>query len=300
MIKNANSTVIGSFIVGAVLLIFIVFMVFGTGKLFVTTNEYVIYFRSAPQGLSIGAAVKVGGVKIGEVTKITPIYDTQERFTVEVLIETVQGIIQTVGEEDDEMPLREYVNSLIQKGFKAQLEAESMVTGKLFIKLDFFPNEKIVLEGYNEDLLEIPSIPNTFELLEQDVKKIFDRVGKIEFEKISNNLNNLLVGIDSLVRAPVLYQNMEEMAENLALTQSLIIKLDSSVVPVTQGFVNVTESINSTLEQTQALILRLENVAANNRYEIHQVLDEIKKTSESLRNLLDHLQRDPSSALYGK
>lgn len=300
MIKNANSTVIGSFIVGAVLLIFIVFMVFGTGKLFVTTNEYIIYFRSAPQGLSIGAAVKVGGVKIGEVTKITPIYDTQERFTVEVLIETVQGIIQTVGEEDDEMPLREYVNNLIEKGFKAQLESESMVTGKLFIKLDFFPNEKIVLEGYNEDLLEIPSIPNTFELLEQDVKKIFDRLGKIEFEKISNNLNNLLVGIDSLVRAPVLYRNMEEMAENLALTQSLIIKLDSSVVPVTQGFVNVTESINSTLEQTQALILRLENVAANNRYEIHQVLEEIKKTSESLRNLLDHLQRDPSSALYGK
>ncbi len=300
MIKNANSTVIGSFIVGAVLLIFIVFMVFGTGKLFVTTNEYVIYFRSAPQGLSVGAAVKVGGVKIGEVTKITPIFDTQERFTVEVLIETVQGIIQTVGEEDDEMPLREYVNNLIQKGFKAQLESESMVTGKLFIKLDFFPNEKIVLEGYNEELLEIPSIPNTFELLEQDVKKIFDRLGKIEFEKISNNLNNLLVGIDSLVRAPVLYQNMEEMAENLALTQSLIIKLDSSVVPVTQGFVNVTESINSTLEQTQALILRLENVAANNRYEIHQVLEEIKKTSESLRNLLDHLQRDPSSALYGK
>ena len=300
MIKNANSTVIGSFIVGAILLILVVFLIFGTGKFFVTTHEYVAYFRSAPQGLNVGASVKLGGVKIGQVTKITPIYDTQERFTVEVILETMEGIVRTIGDESAHLTQKEYVHGLIEKGFKAQLESESMVTGKLFIKLDFFPNEKIVIEGYNEELIEIPTIPNTFELLEKDAKKIFDRLSKIEFEDISNNLNNLLVGIDSLVRAPVLYRNMEEMAENLALTQNLITKLDSSVVPVTQGFVNVTESVNSTLEQTQALLIRLENVAANNRYEIHLVLEEIKKTSESLRNLLDHLQRDPSSALYGK
>lgn len=300
MIKNANSTIIGSFIIGAILLVLIVFMVFGTGKLFVTTNEYVVYFRSAPQGLSKGAAVKVGGVKIGEVTKITPIYDTQERFTVEVLIEAMQGIIKTVGEEDDELSQKDYVNNLIRKGFKAQLESESMVTGKLYIKLDFFPDEKIVIEGYNEDLIEIPSIPNTFELLERDAKKIFDKLSRIEFDEISKNLNNLLVGVDSLVRAPVLYENMEEVKENLKLTQSVIKKLDRAVVPATEGFIEVTNSINETLAQTQKLMIRLEDVAANNRYEIHQALEEFRKSSESLRNLLDHLQRDPSSPLYGK
>ncbi len=300
MIKNANSTVIGSFIVGAVVLIVVVFIVFGSGNLFVTTNEAVIYFRSSPQGLSVGAPVKLKGVKIGEVTEITPVYDAKELFTVEVIIQTEQGIVKIIGEEELYLASTQKIENLVKKGFKAQLESESMVTGKLFIKLDFFPDEKVILEGHRPDLVEIPSIPNTFELLEKDAKKIFDRLGKIEYEKISNNLNNLLVGIDSLIRSPILYQNMEEMAENLKLTQKLISHLDSAIVPATEGFVKVTNSTDETLRYIQALMIRLESVAANNRYEIHQLLKEMRKSSESMRNLTDHLQRDPSSLFYGK
>ena len=47
-------------------------------------------------------------------------------------------------------------------------------------------------------------------------------------------------------------------------------------------------------------MIRLESVTANNRYEIHQLLKEFKKSSESMRNLTDYLQRDPSSPFYGK
>lgn len=300
MIKDANSTVIGSFIVGAVVLIVIVFIVFGSGSLFKNMNEHVIYFRSSPQGLSVGAPVKLKGVKIGEVTKITPVYDTKELFTVEVIIETEQGIIKIIGEEQLHLASAQKVKNLVNKGFKAQLESESMVTGKLFVKLDFFPEEKVILEGHRPDLVEIPSIPNSFELLEKDAKKIFDRLGKIEFEKISNNLNNLLVGSDSLIRSPILYKNMEEMAENLRLTQSLISHLDSAISPTTDGFVKVTNTINETLKYTQELMIRLESVAANNSYELNQVLKEAKKTSESMRNLTDYLQRDPSSPFFGK
>lgn len=300
MIKNANSTVIGSFIVGAVVLIVVVFIVFGSGKLFVNTNEAVIYFRSSPQGLSVGAPVKLKGVKIGEVTKITPVYDTKELFTVEVIIETDQGIVKIIGEDKLHLASTQKVKNLVKKGFKAQLESESMVTGKLFVKLDFFPDEKVILEGHRPDLVEIPSIPNTFELLEKDAKKIFDRLAKIEFEKISNNLNNLLVGIDTLVRSPILYENMEEMAENLRLTQHLISRIDSVIIPAADGFIEVTTSINETLRYTQELMIRLESVAANNRYELNQVLKEVKKSSESMRNLTDYLQRDPSSPFFGK
>lgn len=300
MIKNANSTVIGSFIVGAVVLIVVVFIVFGSGNLFLTTNDYVIYFRSSPQGLSVGAPVKLKGVKIGDVIQITPVYDAKELFTVEVIIRTEQGIIKIVGEENLHLAATQKVENLVKKGFKAQLESESMVTGKLFVKLDFFPDQEVILEGHRPDLVEIPSIPNTFELLEKDAKKIFDRLGKIEFEKISSNLNNLLVGIDSLARSPILYQNMEELAENLILTQHLIIRIDSAVVPTTKGFVAMTNSINETLKHTQKLLIRLENVAANNRYEFHLLLKEFRKSSESMRNLTDYLQRDPSSPFYGK
>jgi paraquat-inducible protein B len=212
MIKNANSTVIGSFIVGAVMLIVVTFMVFGSGKMFVTTQQFIIYFRNSPQGLSVGAPVKLKGVKIGEVTKITPIYDTKGQFNVEVIIELMEGVVKRIGDQNPQETPQEKIKILVEKGLKAQLESESMVTGKLFIKLDFFPDEKIILEGFSPNLVEIPSIPNTFELLEKDVKNIFDRLGKIKFEEISNNINDLLVSSDSLIRHPSLYRSLDEMA----------------------------------------------------------------------------------------
>ncbi|VAX15462.1 Paraquat-inducible protein B [hydrothermal vent metagenome] len=300
MIKNANSTVIGSFIVGAVILIVVVFLVFGSGKLFVTTNQFVIYFRSSPQGLSIGAPVKLKGVKVGEVTKITPIYDTKGTFNVEVIIEIMEGVVKRIGDENPQETPQQKVKNLVAKGLKAQLESESMVTGKLYVKMDFFPNEEVILEGHNTDLVEIPSIPNAFELLEKDAKRIFDRLGKIEFEKISDNLNNLLVSSDSLIRDPSLYESFDEMAENLRLSQKFILDLDSSLAPITEGFTEVTASTNETLKEIQKLMIRLESVTANNRYELHQLLKEFRKTSESMRNLTDYLQRDPSSPFYGK
>jgi len=137
MIKNANSTVIGSFIIGAVILIVVVFLVFGSRKLFVTTNQFVIYFRSSPQGLSIGTPVKLKGVKIMEVTKITPIYDTKGTFNVEVIIEIMEGVVKRIGDKNPQEAAQQKVKNLVAKAVKAQLESESMVTGKLYVRLDF-------------------------------------------------------------------------------------------------------------------------------------------------------------------
>jgi paraquat-inducible protein B len=300
MIKNANSTVIGSFIVGAVMLIVVTFMVFGSGKMFVTTQQFIIYFRNSPQGLSVGAPVKLKGVKIGEVTKITPIYDTKGQFNVEVIIELMEGVVKRIGDQNPQETPQEKIRILVEKGLKAQLESESMVTGKLFIKLDFFPDEKIILEGFSPNLVEIPSIPNTFELLEKDVKNIFDRLGKIKFEEISNNINDLLVSSDSLIRHPSLYRSLDEMAENLKLSQKLIIDTDTSVVRLTEEFVGIASEMNKTLVEIKRLMKSLENVTANNRYELNKLLKEYRKMSEAIRDLSDYLQRDPSSLFYGK
>jgi len=109
-----------------------------------------------------------------------------------------------------------------------------------------------------------------------------------------------IVSSDSLVRDPSLYKSLDEMAENLRLSQKFIMDLDSSLAPITQGFPEVTASTDETLKEIQKLMMRLESVTANNRYELHQLLKESRKTSESMRNLTDYLQRDPSSPFYGK
>jgi paraquat-inducible protein B len=66
--RKANPTVIGAFIVGAVVLIVAALMVFGSGTLFTRKHAFVLYFDGSVNGLNVGAPVKFRGVKVGAVT----------------------------------------------------------------------------------------------------------------------------------------------------------------------------------------------------------------------------------------
>ncbi|MGR8953181.1 MAG: MlaD family protein, partial [Gammaproteobacteria bacterium] len=70
MSKPINPVTIGSFTVGALLLLVIGILIFGGGQLLNTDkSRYVIFFDTSLNGLDIGAPVKMQGVKIGEVTE---------------------------------------------------------------------------------------------------------------------------------------------------------------------------------------------------------------------------------------
>ena len=91
--NHANTKLIGAFIVGAVALVIIVFLVFGSGKLFTKTYEYVVYFRGSVNGLDLGAPVKLRGVTVGSVSQIIPLYYPNGDFAVEVKIKTESSIV---------------------------------------------------------------------------------------------------------------------------------------------------------------------------------------------------------------
>jgi paraquat-inducible protein B len=94
MSKQANPKVIGGFVLGALALIVIVFVIFGSAEFFKKTNGFVIYFEGDVTGLRIGSPVKVRGVDIGSVTKINPLYDKEGDILIEVIVKIYAGMIQ--------------------------------------------------------------------------------------------------------------------------------------------------------------------------------------------------------------
>jgi phospholipid/cholesterol/gamma-HCH transport system substrate-binding protein len=61
---------IGAFVVGAVALVVVAVIVFGSGRLFRQTRDFVLYFDNSVNGLRIGAPVKFKGVEVGSVKNI--------------------------------------------------------------------------------------------------------------------------------------------------------------------------------------------------------------------------------------
>jgi paraquat-inducible protein B len=88
MSKQANKTVIGIFVVGAIALVVSAIVVLGSGKFFKQTLKAVCYFEGSVGGLNIGAPVVFRGVKIGSVTDVILRFETAKlSFVIPVYIE---------------------------------------------------------------------------------------------------------------------------------------------------------------------------------------------------------------------
>ena len=133
--KRANPAVIGGFIVGAVVLAIAGVMMLGSGKLFTETIKCVMYFEGAIQGLYVGAPVNFRGVKVGSVTSIKMQFDRQNfDIRIPVIVDFPKGAGGTMEmlNADPRTPT-DALAALIERGLRAQLQTDSLVTGLLFI-----------------------------------------------------------------------------------------------------------------------------------------------------------------------
>jgi len=298
--NQANTKLIGAFIVGAVALVIIVFLVFGSGKLFTTTYEYVIYFRGSVNGLDLGAPVKLRGVTVGSVSQIIPLYYPNGDFAVEVKIKTEEGIIKTVGTLQKDVVQQKEVEHAIENGFRAQLNTSSFVTGKLFVNLDYFPDTEKIYMKRNETDLEIPSIPSTTEMFEHSLKSVMKGLENLNLVELTESIHNTVKSVDEILGSPMWKANLTMMNENLIKTDTLFARLNRSIDPLASNVTETTIQAKKTLVKMKSLVESLDNIAANNRYEIHQVLKEITYSAQALKRLAEYIEEHPSDVIFGK
>ena len=111
------------------------------------------------KGLNIGAPVDFRGVNIGTVTDIKIVLNKKDlSLLIPVFIEIDPNRISFDGTESELKKLVEtkgtetFTQLLINRGLKAQLAMQSLVTGQLGIHLDFYP-DKPVKAGRRRTLL---------------------------------------------------------------------------------------------------------------------------------------------------
>src|SRR5512135_58843 len=124
MSKKASKTLIGAFVLGAVVLIVAGVVVFGGGKFFKKTIKYVMYFDGSVKGLQVGAPVTFRGVKIGQVTNIVLRFNPEKMSVlIPVYVEIDPEIFQTQFKVKPKP--YQYYRTLLDKGLKARLEMQS-------------------------------------------------------------------------------------------------------------------------------------------------------------------------------
>ena len=147
MNKKISPAVIGAFVLGAMVLIVAAILVFGSGQLFRRTKDFVLYFDNSVNGLRVGAPVKLKGVTIGSVLDIRLQLEKGAQVDkIPVIIEIDLEKLTSKGATAAAAVNPEGLHNLIVgRGLRGQLEMESLVTGLLYVALDFFPGTPINL-----------------------------------------------------------------------------------------------------------------------------------------------------------
>ena len=117
-------------------------LLLGGAKWLTEKRTFVAYFEGSVKGLNIGAPVEFQGVKVGSVTDIQLQFLTAEHeFRIPVFIQIEPGKMTQVGRHIE--CNGQLLEPLVERGLRAQLEMQSLVTGQLIVQLGFYPNTPI-------------------------------------------------------------------------------------------------------------------------------------------------------------
>ena len=311
--KKANPAIVGAFVLGAMALAVLGVLVFGSGKFFRRSIEAVMYFPGSVNGLSIGAPVKFKGVDIGTVTNIQLVLSggqdgPQARIPVYVQMDPTK----IVGAGSSiRFPNPEAREELIQRGMRAQLQSQSLLTGLLFIQLDFFPDTPVTyVLPQPSDPPEIPTIPTLLEQASEQARQIIGDLRDIDFKGMVEQANEALEGLSRLVTDPALKSALDQLpgaVKNLNgavdSANTLLRRVERQVDPLSEELHQTlagAQRAMSTVEQTANAATTLIEPGSPLDYDLRQSLRGVSRAADSLRLLADFLERNPSALLYGR
>ena len=193
MSRQANPTLIGAFVLGAILLGAMTVLLLAGGQWFQKRSQHILYFEGAAQGLQIGAPVVFLGVKVGTVKRIQLGLDTKiRRFMVPVTIEVEPNMVHSSRGEEVDLRDRETIRQLVKQGLRGQLKMQSLLTGQLYVDLNFHPDKLARFFAPDSEVSEIPTIPTAAEELASKLEGFPMDTFLADLAAISRSLNTIL------------------------------------------------------------------------------------------------------------
>lgn len=263
----------------------------------------VAYFPGGVAGLAPGAPVTVLGIRIGEVTSVDLRYN-REKDMLEVPVHfTVQpGRIALSEERAKRGPLKN-AQILVNHGMRAELATVNLLTGQQEIALVFNPNAPPATVTVEDGALVIPTAPGGLSGITQSAGALLDKINRMPFQEIGDNLNAALAGMSKLANSAELRQSVTALKATLATAQDAIGKLDQGTGPALAGLPGIATDLKSLLARTSALVASAEDsYGGNSKFyrDLDRLLLQTNDLMQSIRALSDLLTQQPNALIRGR
>lgn len=319
MSAEVNKARVGIFVVGALVLLVVGLVALGGKKLFSNDIDYVLYFDGSVSGLSIGAPVVFRGVPLGNVTKISLVANARdEGVTIPVYIRIDEGSIVRLGNKSEltDAMREEIIRRMVQRGLRARLQLQSLITGQYRVELDFFPDTPARYHSSDHDN-EIPTVPSQLDEFQR-------ALSRLPLESIATSVNNALEGISRLVNNDDLQKSIAAMRESFEYARTLLENmiplredarktlgtlneaaktLDRQLPEAMTSFQLAMNGIAAAAAQMQRTLNSADGLVSRDSRTVrdfNQALKEFNDAARAVRGLANMLERHPEALLRGK
>jgi len=317
MSRTANPVAIGLFTLITLALAAVLVVMFSGNNWWSPRERYVLLYDSSIRGLNVGAPVTLKGVKIGQVidTRVTLYGETRD------ILNTVTVEIDTSALEQQGNHKQVTIDELLQRGLRAQLRQQSLLTGLLYIDVDFEQTKPGHYKPVKTAYPQLPTTPTNLQQLTRDLETV-------DVNKLANDFQQTLSAINLLLNDP----SMQQLAGNISNAVKALHVTAGQLRDVGQqlgsDYSHLAHSANTLLDKANRdmpqLMVKLDDtLAALQRsaenmdrfsanaaflasddspalYRLNNAAKGINEAADQLRALSDLLERQPEVLLYGK
>jgi len=237
----------------------------------------VMVFRESVRGLAPGAPIDFRGIVVGEVTAIKiDLDDATHQVTIPVDVDFYPMRLRSRAVKAEQRAAlsedarREFMNLMAARGLRAQLRTGNLLTGQLYIALDFFPNAPKVKPASSNDEVQLHTVPSSVQELQDTVASIAKKIQDLQLAEIGADLRQTLQSATKLIQ-----------------------HFDTDLTPEARAALADARKALAATERE----LRPESPL---QQDARAAMREIARAAEAFRVLADYLERHPEALLSGK
>jgi paraquat-inducible protein B len=285
--QRANPKLIGGFVLGAVALVVIGVLLLGGAKFLTEKRTFVAYFEGSVKGLHVGAPVEFQGVRVGSVTDIQLQFQTEDlELRIPVFVQFEPGRISQLGEHVDAK--RRFLKPLVERGLRARLEMQSIVTGQLIVQLGFYPDTPIRLVGDGK-IPEIPTVPTAMQELTQSVTHALTELRHLPIPQLVGQLVEAAQGLNTLIHSPDVNNLIQRLSATAQVADQSLQRIDDQTGQVAARVDTTLDAATALLRDGQQLLRRVDTQVMPMSDGIQKTLDALRVTLKDSQQLLRHV-----------
>jgi paraquat-inducible protein B len=262
------------------------------------------YFPGSVAGLDVGADVTLNGLKIGEVTDVSLVYDPQkDRIVVPVHYRVEAGRIGNIAAAQGLDP-GTLAAEMVKRGLRATLQSPSLITSGKIVALERIADAPAAQLERQGDVFVIPtSEVGGFDSIARSANELLSKINRIDFDRIGKSLVGAASGLDETINGPQLKKTLAALEKAMVDVQDIAKKLDTDASPALKRLPEIAAQLQSALTQANRLFGSINTGYGDDsrfRRDLDRLLPQITDAARSIRALTDLLSRHPEALIQGR